>query len=335
MDRERLLAGGAVLLVGLALLGAVVAPGVLADPSDDGPIRPGRVTVVDESAVVSTGEITGQYAELVLHTPLRHYGNPTENVSVRYRAVDTDSGLLVDETHVQVGTLTGDGERAVNGTLRVPREGGYRLEATVYRNDTRVAGYSQTVRGVSALTPAYARSNVSFTEDAVLDPVSVSIVEAGQNRTTLELGGWLTAMGPTEGSDLSVMFIVRQAESNVVAARTTVDVGTLQAGRSEMVTTEVAVPSDYNYYIDAVLTRDGVIIDTAAGVVNLDPTETIDRNQTKQEVEFEAGDFAEKQTEPEPTRDRASGTVTSTPGFGPVVAVMALLATVLLARWRR
>lgn len=336
MDRERLLAGGAVLLVGVALLGAVVGPGVLADPGDEGPIRPGPVDVVDGDAAVSTGEITGQNAELVLHTPLRHYGNPTENVSVRFRAVDSESGLLVDETRAHVGTMTGDGEREVRGTLTVPREGGYRLEATVYRNDTRVSGYSRTVRGVSALTPEYARSNVSFTEDAVLDPVSVSIVEAGEEQTTLELGGWLTAMGPSEGSDLSVTFIVRQAESNVVAERATVDAATLREGRSEMVTTEVTVPSDYNYYVDAVLTRDGVIIDTAAGVVNLDPTETIDRNQTERDVEFEAGDFDEEEaTDREPEQERATETATTTPGFGPAAAVVALLGAALLARWRR
>jgi PGF-CTERM protein len=335
MDRERTLAGGAVLLVGIALLGAAVAPGVLADPSDDGPIRPGHVNVVD--AAVSTGDITGQHAELTLHTTLRHRGNPTENVSIRFRAVDTGSGLLVDETTTQVGSLHNGGEREVLGTLSVPREGGYRLGATVYRNNTRVDSFSREVRGVSALTPAYAESNVSFTEDAVLDPVSVSIVEATEDRTTLRLGGWLTADGPSDDADLSVTFIVRQAESNVVAARTTVDAAELREGRSEMATAEVSVPSEYNYYIDAVLIRDGVIIDTAPGVVNLDPTETIDANRTTQDVEFEAGDFAaddgEQRTEPD--RRTEGGTVTETPGFGPVVAIVALLGATLLARWRR
>jgi PGF-CTERM protein len=334
MDRERTLAGGAVLVVGIALLGAVVAPGVLADPSDDGPVRPGHVDVVD--AAVSTGEITGQHAELTLHTTLRHRGNPTENVSVRFRAIDTDSGLLEAEERVQVGTLQGGGETEVPATLTVERDGGYRLEATVYRNDTRIDSFSRRVQGVSALTPGYAESNVSFTDDAVLNPVSVSVVEATEDRTTLELGGWLTAAGPSEGNDLSLTFVVRQAESNVVAARTTVDAGDIREGRSKMVSSEVSVPSEYNYYIDAVLTRDGVVIDTARGVVNLDPSETIQANQTEREVEFEAGDFADQQTEePEMERATEAETVTETPGFGPVVAVAALLAVALLARWRR
>jgi PGF-CTERM protein len=335
MDRERTFAGAALLVVGIALLGAVVAPGVLADPSDEGPIRPGHVEVAD--AAVSTGEVTGQTAELTLHTTLRHRGNPTENVSVRFRAIDSESGLLTAEKRVSVGTMTSDGEQEVSATLSVEREGGYQLEAVVYRNDTRVDTFARTVRGVSALTPGYAESNVSFTEDAVLDPISVSVVEATEDRTTLELGAWLTAAGPNQGDDLSVTFVVRQAESNVVASRTTVDAGDIREGRSKMVTTEVSVPSEYNYYIDAVLTRDGVIIDTATGVVNLDPTRTIDANQTEQEVEFDAGEFADTPAEQERGEPRATEaqTVAETPGFGPVVAVIALLGAVLLARWRR
>lgn len=333
MDRERTLVGGAVLVVGIALLGAVVAPGVLADPSDEGPIRPGDIAVVD--AAVSTGEVTGQHAELTLHTTIRHRGNPTENVSVRFRAIDTDSGLLEAEKRVNVGTLRSDGEREVPATLTVARESGYRLEAVVYRNDTRVDSFARTVRGVSALTPGYADSNVSFTEDSVLEPVSVSVVEATEDRTTLELGGWLSAIGPNRGNDLTVTFVVRQAESNVVAARSTVDAGEIREGRSRMVTTELSVPSEYNYYIDAVLTRDGVIIDTATGVVNLDPTETIDANRTEREVEFDAGEFAETETPDREPRATQGQTVTETPGFGPVVAVAALLVAALLARWRR
>ncbi|MFB6221602.1 MAG: PGF-CTERM sorting domain-containing protein [Halolamina sp.] len=339
MDREQTFAVGAVLVVGVALLSAVLAPGVLADPtSDEGPVRPGHVEVV--GAAVSTGEVTGQRAELTLHATLRHRGNPTENVSVRFRAIDTESGLLAAEKRIQVGAMRNEGERAVPATLTVEREGGYRLEAVVYRNDTRIDSFARTVSGVSALTPAYAESNVSFTDDAVLDPVSVSVVETSDDRTTLELGGWLTAAGPSEGDDLSLTFVVRQAESNVVAARTTVEAGDIREGRSRMVTAQVSVPSEYNYYIDAVLTRDGVIIDTATGVVNLDPTETIDANRTEREVEFNAGEFAEtggtEAPERTPAEAMTEGEVrTEAPGFGPAVAVGALLAAVLLVRWRR
>ena len=331
MDSQRALAGGAVVVVAVALLAAAVVPGAVAAP-DDGPLRPGPVHVVD--ADIATGEITGQTAELELTATLAHRGNPAENVTVRFEATDAESGLLEAAEEVSVGDLTAEGERRVSTTLTVPREGGYELEGVVYRNGTRVDEFTRQVSGVEALTPAYAESNVSFVDDPVLEPVTVSIVEAGENRTTLELGSWLTAAGPSEADSLSVTFVVRQAESNVVAARTSVDAGGLQEGRSDTVTSEVSVPSEYNYYVDAVLTRDGVIVDTAGGVVNLDPTETIDRDQTEQEVEFDASDFESGDGPP----DRPEGeqtTAAQTPGFGPVVAVVALLSAGLLARRRR
>ncbi|WP_435115089.1 DUF7490 domain-containing protein [Halolamina sp. C58] len=331
MDSNRVLAGGAVVVVAVALLAAAVVPGAVASPDDD-PIRPGPVRVVD--ADIATGEITGQTAELELFATLEHRGNAAENVTVLFEATDAESGLLEASKEVSVGDLTAEGERRVSTTLSVPRDGGYELEGVVYRNGTRVDEFTRQVSGVEALTPAYAESNVSFVDDPVLEPVSVSIADAGENRTTLELGGWLTAVGPSEADSLSVTFVLRQAESNVVAARTSVDAGGLREGRTEMVTTEVAVPSEYNYYVDAVLTRDGVIVDTAGGVVNLDPTETLERDQTQQDVEFDASDFESEEAPPD-RPEETEATAAQTPGFGPIVAVAALLSAALLARRRR
>jgi len=331
MDNERALLGGAAVVVVAALLTAAVVPGAVAPPDDD-PVRPGPVRVVD--ADIATGEITGQTAELDLFATLDHRGNPAENVTVRFEATDAESGLLVAEDVVTAGDLTAEGERRVSTTLTVPREGGYELTGVVYRNGTRVDEFSRRVSGVEALTPPYAESNVSFVDDPVLEPVTVSIVDASEERTTLELGGWLTAVGPSEADSLSVTFVVRQAESNVVAARTSVDAGGLDEGRSETVTTEVSVPGEYNYYVDAILTRDGVIVDTAGGVVNLDPTETIDRDESRQEVEFNASDF-DRDGGPPDRQTETGETAAQTPGFGPAVAVVALLGAGLLARRRR
>lgn len=333
MDREKALAVGAVLVVVGALLAAVAVPAAVTDPGDDGPLRSGPVSVVDSD--IATAGITGQTADLQLYATLDHRGNPAENVTVLFKATNAESGLLEAEREVEVGDLTADSERRVSTTLTVPREGSYRLEGIVYRNGSRVDKFSRQVRGVEALTPEYARSNVSFVEDPVLEPVSVSIQTAEENRTALELGGWLTATGPSETDSLSVTFILRQAESNVVAARTRVDAGGLREGRSETVTADVSVPSGYNYYVDAVLTRDGVIIDTAGGVVNLDPTETLARNQTQQDVEFDAGDFDDDASTDRPRRTESGQTETAAPGFGPVVAVLALLGAGLLARRRQ
>ncbi|AFK20236.1 PGF-CTERM sorting domain-containing protein [Haloferax mediterranei ATCC 33500] len=334
MDRNALLASGAVGVVVIALAAAIVVPGVLADPTDEGPVRPGPVDVADVS--IAAGPATGETATLEIETRIDHRRNPTQNVSVLVRAVDAESGLLTTTKQVDVGTISRDGEKTVSTNLTVPREGGYDIEVILYRNAERVDEARKSVRGVSAIKPPYLQSTTSFTDSEALPPVSFSIADAGEDQTTLDLSATLANTGDDPAEDLSVMFVLRQAESNIVASRTTVDAGAIRAGRTETVSATTTVPNDYNYYIDAVLLRDGVVIDTARGAANLNPTRTISVNQTTEEVELRVEDFENGGDggAPDEREYAATETESAAPGFGAVVALVALLASALIARRR-
>jgi PGF-CTERM protein len=333
MTRERRLTAGAVAVLLVALLGVAVVPGVLADPSADGPVRPGRVTIA-ESPAIAPAEVDGATATLTLHTRIGHRGNPTDNVSVRYRAYDAESGLLTTEQTVDLEELTGDRSVPVNATVEVRREGGYVIETVVFRDGQVVDRDRTKVSGLEALGTA-----VRFTESEAVAPLSVAVasVDGETNRTTLTVAASLTNGGQAESDGLRVEIILRQAGSNLVAARESTAVSGIGPGRTADATTEVTVPSDYNYYVDAAVYRDGVLVDTARSVANLDPTETISANETTREVAFEVGDFAGGD---ETNRDRATEaaarteTSTATPGFGPALAVVALVGAALLARRR-
>lgn len=327
MNRARALSAAAAAVAVLALLTAAVLPGVVADPETE-PTRPGYVDVVESQ--VAAGEVTGTTAELTLRTHLDHRGPPADNVTVAFRATDADSGLLVTGERVDVGTVDGEGERVVERPLTVPREGSYRLSAIVYRDGERLDEVTTTVSGVSALTPPYARTNVTFAERG-FDPISVSVAEAAENRTNLRIDASLTAVAPVDDDGLAVRLVVRQVESNLVTARETADVGAIEEGQTATVGTEIAVPAGYNYFVDAVLVRDGVVVDDARGAVNLDPQRTIDADEEREDVGFEVADFErERQEEP-----RQAATQTSSgdgPGFGVGAAVAALTSVALLGR---
>lgn len=333
MNREALLAtaAGGVLLV--VLLAALAAPGVLADPDVDDPVRPGPVDVAE--VAVSPGEVTGETVELRLSTALAHRGPPADNVTVRHRAYDAESGLLVAEETVDVGEMDVDGERSVESSLEVPREGGYRLETTVFRGNERVDRSTTTVRGVAALEPPHQRTTVSFADRPVLPAVSVAVESADEGSATLRISALVTNGGNDPVDDVDLRIVLRQADSNVVADETTESVGELRPGRTQSVATTVDVPDGYNYYVDAALVRDDVIIDETREAANLDPQETLEVNETREDVEFEIEDFAEDQraTE-EPAPERV--TDEETPGFGPLAGLVAVLALALvLARSRR
>ncbi|MFC7098263.1 DUF7490 domain-containing protein [Halobaculum marinum] len=329
MSRERRLAAGAAAVVLVALLGVAAIPGVLANPAAEDLTRPGHVHIA-ESPAIDPGEVDGATATLTLHTRIGHAGNPTDNVSVRYRAYDAESGLLATERTVELDELTGERSVPVNTTIEVPREGGYVIETVVFRDGQVVDRDRTQISGLEALG-----TEVRFTDSDAVPPLAVSVasVDADANRTTLSVAASLTNRGTEPSGDLRVEVILRQAESNLVAAREETTASGIGPGRTADATTELTVPSDYNYYVDAAVYRDGVLVDTARSVANLDPTETISANETRRDVEFEVGDFAgdDDGAQARTEAPAATETSTATPGFGPVVALVALLAAALLA----
>lgn len=347
MDARTVLIAVALLLVVVGVAGVAAVPGALDDPRDDGdPDFPSHLDVAD--VVVEPGHVGGATAELDVLLDLGHRGGIAENVTVRYRAIDAESGLLVDETTISVGDvgtaakgreeMDRSSEQPVVGTLDVERAGSYRLETVVYEDGTRRDGQSTRVSGVSALTPAYADSHVGFADGDVWPTVAVSVLDADDETATLEPSAAVTNRGDDRSDDLELRVLVRQAESNVVADDATVTVGEIRPGRTETVSATVEVPDGYNYYVDVALWDDDVLIDETQSVANLDPEETIDANETVESVEFAVEDFTEEAAEddapqptPEPEPDAAE-TADEAPGFGVVVAAIALAVATLYAR---
>lgn len=343
MKVEKIFVGAAIGVVVVSFVAAAVVPDVLADTADE-PLRPGDVDI--EEVPIAPGEITGETATLSVESRLTHRGNPTENVTVLFRAIDSESNLIETEHTSDVGTLRGERETPVRANLTVDREDGYQIETIVFRDGQRVDVAGRQVSGLEALTPAYADSNIEFAESTALQPVSVGIGSTDDGSANLDLSAALTNQGDEPAGDLELTFTARQAESNVVADRVTVSVGDIRAGRTSTVDADVTVPEGYNYYIDAVMWRDSVYVDSAQSVANLDPTERISPNTTEKDVEFKASDFESRSgsglddggmREDGAMSDDGSagdGTNEETPGFSAVVGVVALLATALLARRR-
>ena len=338
MNRETALAGGAALLLAVALLGAAVVPGALADPGDE-PLRPGYVEIRETS--IAPGAVTGSTATLEVETRLSHDGNPSENVTVLLRAIDAESGMRVATREIRVETLRGDRETAVVGNVTVPREGGYRIESIVFRDGARVDTGGKQVEGVGTLKPAYATTPVEFHQygggGAELPVIEYSVANVENNRSTLSVAAHLTNTGDAPAGDLRVVFKARQSDSNVVAAERSVDVGRIRPGRTASPTASITVPDGYNYYLDATLWKDGVIVGTARDVANLNPTETLSADETTRETGFEASDFEGDGGKPTyrdggETRTANDG---GQPGFGVAAALLALCAALAITIRRK
>lgn len=334
MQVARALFAGAVVVLALAVVGAAALPGVAADRSEQ-VTEPGPVDVAELS--VQPGAVAGGTADLALEAQVSHAGNPTGNVSVRFRAIDAESGFVVAERRTDLGRLAAGGWHPANASLRVAREGGYVLESTLFRDDRPVDTVRREVSGMAALTPEYAETGVAFTEQGTVPTVLVSVGSVSGNQTELSVAASLTNQADEASDDLRTVVVVRQADSNVVAGEAETDVGRIRAGRTERASATVSVPSEYNYYVDVALYKDGVLVDTTRSVANLDPTERVDPNVTERDVEFAVSDF-ESDTGPEQTTesaggdpDGARGSGGSVPGFGPIAALAAVALAAVAA----
>ncbi|WP_436924546.1 DUF7490 domain-containing protein [Halosimplex amylolyticum] len=337
MNREAWLGVLALLLVAAAVGVVALAPGALAERTDED-VRPSRLSLQEPR--VAAGEIGGERAELSLDVRMDHRGGDADNVTVEVQAVDTDTGLVATTVRKNLGTIEGDREVRTRMNVTVDRQGGYRLSIRLYEDGRRIDIGSTDVSGVDSLTPDYARTGVDFhrfgTGEGSLPVITYDIAGEDGNRTTLRTGTYLTNRGDDPAAGLELVVMARQVESNVIADRETVSIGNIRPGRTVTETAELTVPSNYNYYLDGILLKDGVIVGTATAPAKLDPSRPAPKNETREEVDFQAGDF-------EQTPDRGDDDGFDTPmptqssggpGFGAIGALAALVGLAAIAARR-
>jgi PGF-CTERM protein len=332
--RETPLAVGAALLLVTSVGAAVLAPGVLAE--SEGPVRAGHVDI--REVTVRPQAVGGETVSMGVEARLRHGGGPVENVTVLVRATDLDTGFVAANRTIRVGRLTDEREVPVTGTLGLERAGGYRIETVVFRDGRRVAVGGKEIRGLDTLPPAYAESPVEFSRFAAdLPTVAFSVAGVEANRTTLRVSTHLTNQGGTPASGYRLELLARQADSNIVADSTGVDVGAIPAGNTASPTTTLTVPDGYNYYLDAVLWKDGVVVGTARSAANLAPEETLSVDEQRRTIDIEVSDFTTAgpgAPDGRPTTTEAAGIDGGgVPGFTAGLTLVALAgAAVLLSR---
>lgn len=336
MRRETAIAGIIVGIVAASIGLALVAPGVFAEPRDTAP--DGRIELTELS--VSAGTVTGETVELRTDARLSNREGRSENVTVEVRAVGLDSGLVDARRTVAVGNVSDAKEVRVVTNLTVERGTDYRLETVVYRDGQRRDSRSKQVRGTGSLAPGYADVGVEFHQftDPTLPVVEYAIQGVQDNRTTIDVSTHLTNTGVDTSESLRVVLKARQVDSNIVADQTEVRIDGIEPGRTTVPEATLTVPSSYNYYLDAVLYQDDVIVGTARSGASLDPTERVEVNTTTRDTGLEVSDFDDDDG-PVTGGDGGAPAVTTEgengAGFGVGVTLVALVAGLLAWTHRR
>lgn len=336
--RRELLIAGAIGVLALTLgVGAVAVPGVLADPPEE--VRESYLSL--QQPYIGVTEAGGETVTLSLSSRLSHRGGTAANVTVEVRAIDAETGLVTTTEQRSLGDIAEERDVPFTVNITIPREGGYRIETSVFADQRRADRHSGTLSNLDSVMPDAARSSVGFHEfdgaRTPLDAISYRIASTNGDSATLNVTAYLTNGGDEPAGGLDLRLRARQGDSNVIADSATVRVGEIRPSRTRTVSAELTVPDGYDYYIDGILRADGVIVATESSVADLDPTETLRINETRTETAFRSDDFVEDpedlDDEPRP-REPAETASGSGPGFTAVGAIAVLILT-LIALGRR
>jgi hypothetical protein len=338
--RRELLIAGAIGLLAVALgVGAIAVPGVLADPPEE--VRESYLSL--QQPYIGVTEAGGETVTLSLSSRLSHHGGTAENVTIEVRAIDAETGLVTTTEQQSLGSISGERDVPFRQNITVPREGGYRIETSVFADERRADRHSGTLSNLDSVMPDAAKSSVGFHEFAgastPLDAISYRIASTDGETATLNVTAYLTNGGDDTTGGLDLRLRARQGDSNVIADSATVRIGEIRPSRTRTVSAELTVPDGYDYYLDGVLSADGVIVATESSVADLDPTETLRINETQTETGFSSDDFVEDSDdldgEPRP-REPQETAGQGGPGFTVVGAVVVFVLTgIVLGRRNR
>lgn len=340
MRRESALALSIAAIAVAMVLIAAVAPGALAE--DDGSKAaavPSQLAI--EEVTVGSERIGGETATLSVNLYLRHEGATSEAIDVVLRSTDERTGMVTNTTELTVSPIEGEREIQVSGQITLDRDSDYELETLIYENERRVATRRAQLSGLDNLEPSYADSPLAFHTftGADLPSVTYRVGEAGP-QATLDVSAYVTNNGDEPAGDVEVELTARQTDSNIVADRERVRVGEISPGRTITPSAQLTVPDGYNYYLDAVIWRDGVIVDTVREAATLAPNgtaPTVDDSGASEDG-VNLGDFEgdDGRGEAGERPDGASGDAGGAgsggqPGFGAGAAFIALVFGTLAA----
>jgi len=304
-----------------------------------------EVTIADID--ISAEALDIAEASLNVTTYLDNSGDADSGeIDVLVKAYDADTNLLVTSTKTKVGEIEGRETKSACTHLKLPKEGGYRLQIVVFEDDKGIQRAETMIYGLTRLEPPSV-AKISIRDiDFFVEAVEV---ENAGNREYAVINTTLYVDNLGEDvSGLSALIKARENETRLIADKSWGDLGVLKEGTTSLHYAELKVLNGRDYIFEIQIWQYERVIKESSGMVLLSPfaNRTVVLESKEKTVEISPGikisDFArppwgyeeEGYEAPRPTPMPAA--VPEEPGFEVLPAAFALIiAFVLLLKKRR
>lgn len=273
-------------------------------------------------AAVTAGDVTLNVSVSVERTSGVGVGRPILFI----RAIDTETGLRVNESSSEISPIGMGGTIIASHEIVLPRRGSYRLVAKVFEDGKRRATGELTVSSLEDLTPDDLRTTVAMVD---MDFIVRSVT---QGRVIIGAEIAFTNEGSEPNPPFSVEVKAREFDAGLLGDRQWTALDPIRPGETIIRNVTLSVPDQYNYEVEAVLWKGDMIVERGSRVLILAPNTTKEHEgMVFTTHRIRTGDFVVPSDTGRPIELPIP---TMAPGFSSLLAVIGLCSLFVLRRYR-
>jgi hypothetical protein len=281
-------------------------------------------------------KVTSALVEVNITAYINHAGGNTRNASMLIRAIRSDTKLLAAQVSAPIPEIGSSGTTGktliVSQNLTVERNGGYELMLLLFDNGSILDSGSVSIMGLNALIPDSRRSGITLNNIDFM----VSNVSAG--RVTIAPGIYLENRGSEASENLKLIIKARQADSNLLADKTSSETGVIASEATAVNSVKLDVPDGYNYMVVVELWKGDVLINSWEKPVLLAPTKTVPKESEEKNINIEVSKFVRQGAPAAPPYypGATQAPAPKEPGFellGAITAIMLVIALKRRSQW--
>lgn len=279
---------------------------------------------------LSADKVTTSFVDLNVTTYILHEGGVQKNdTSLQLKVFDSNTGFLKLREVSDVGPIKEGEISSVSQSVRLPREGRYRLEFILSEGNKTKSTAEIYLSGLESLKTDVQEIGIG------IDGMDFLVKKVVGNNVVIENDIYLTNSGSNVSENYKMLVKAREMDARLIANKVWTTTGTIGPEETVIRSVNLTVPDNYNYVVEVIIWKDNTIVKRGEDYVQLNPQKVIDKNKTVESKDVVTSDFiVEEPTTPgEPAYEMPSEEP-GTPGFGFGLAIMSIVAVLIMFRRR-
>jgi len=291
-----------------------------------GCLKEGSISVQD--GTIRAEHVTASYVTLNVTSNLRNGGGVGgEDVDLRLKALNTDSGLLEAEQNTRVAGIGWGETRSASQEIVLPRKGSYNLVVSAYKNNKFVGENRITVRNLDQLVPDTQQSGL------IIEDMDFIVKSVSGGSAVIQADIYVANGGTVPSGPVLVEAKAKEMDARLTADKQQTTIGNIDPEKIGVASIRLTVPDQYNYVVDALIWRNGTIVKRGEDIVQLRPGKLISNNSQLTTVKIDTSQFVAEQGQMAAS-PYAVSTMRS-PGFSLPLVLLSLMAAGGCARFLR